>query len=112
MIQEGGQSVDCGLTGCFKLNADIMIEFQPIPECWECKLENRQTDPKYRIIWIVRDHWVVVCNSSPKDGSQGEEISCDFWEGRPPGEDPDDWFRKKYNNPDRGQKGVSPWIVD
>ena len=99
MIQEGGQSVDCGLTGCFKLNADIMIEFQPIPECWECKLENRQTDPKYRIIWIVRDHWVVVCNSSPKDGSQGEEIAYDFWEGRPPGEDPDDWFRKKYNNP-------------
>ena len=84
---------------CFKLNADIMIEFQPIPECWECKLENRQTDPKYRIIWIVRDHWVVVCNSSPKDGSQGEEIAYDFWEGRPPGEDPDDWFRKKYNNP-------------
>ena len=31
---------------CFNLNSQILIEFSPIPKCWECKLENGRTDPQ------------------------------------------------------------------
>jgi RHS repeat-associated protein len=87
---------------CFNLNSQILIEFTPIPKCWECKLENGRTDPQggwgpfFRKVY---DHWVVVCKATAQDGSEAGEISFDYWANRPAGEDPNDWFRKRYKNP-------------
>ena len=87
---------------CFNLNSQILIEFSPIPKCWECKLENGRTDPQggwgpfFRNVY---DHWIVVCKATAQDESEAGEISFDYWANRPAGEDPNDWFRKRYKNP-------------
>jgi hypothetical protein len=86
---------------CFAVNSEILIEFTPIPKCWECKLENGRTDPQGGFLGIGRkvyDHWVVVCEATAEDGSKAGEISFDYWADRPAGEDPNNWFRKRYKN--------------
>ncbi len=87
---------------CFGLNSLILIEFAPIPKCWDCKLENGRTDPQGGW-WIfgrkIYDHWVVVCQATKADGSKTDEISFDYWADRPAAENPNDWFRKRYKNP-------------
>lgn len=86
---------------CFAVNSEILIEFTPIPKCWECKFENGKTDPQGGFMGIGRksyDHWIVVCEATDEDGNRAGKISFDYWADRPAGEDPDDWFRTRYKN--------------
>lgn len=94
---------------CFCVNSRMLIEFTPIPECWDCKLENRQTVPTGGFLWwgrTIYDHWIVICESTAKDGSKADEISFDYWDDRPAGEDPKQSFRKKYPSP--GEPDYNP----
>jgi hypothetical protein len=86
-----------------QVNGYAMTKMGPTPPCWTCKLEHRQDTHTFGITYPapqIVDHWVVVCQSHPKQGPF-EEIAFDYWENRPPGESPAH-FRHKYPEPATG----------
>src|SRR5205814_1402207 len=68
----------------------------PTPRCWTCILEHRETSVDFGRSPHVTgsDHFIVVCQSHPKNGPY-EEITFDYWEDRPAGESPEH-FRSSY----------------
>jgi RHS repeat-associated protein len=78
-----------GENSCITLNHIVFDALTPIPKCWSCRLEERQNSALVR---LSNDHWQIIC----KGAVTGREISFDYWANRPPGEDPKNWFYKKY----------------
>jgi len=99
---------------CIMINTEVMERLAQnpeaedrnlsgIPKCWDCQLENGQTDAKWRGFggggFKRYDHWVVVCKAYDQDGTLAKEIKFDYWNSHAiPGEDPNK-FRKEYPHP-------------
>jgi RHS repeat-associated protein len=83
-----------GEDSCKNVSAAVGASLQPYPKCWKCSLEAGMK----KGFWGPRDHQTVICTSTPKDGSPGEEVSYDFWAGNQTGE-PAKEFRKEWSIP-------------
>jgi RHS repeat-associated protein len=106
-VMEGMKS--CGNWSCNAVNDPVLRYLQLAkPTCWRCVLERRsswysqfKTARFYTGLFRgTLDHWIVVCTATSLD-----RMSFDYWEGRPPGEDPADWFYRMYPRPGYPEEG-------
>jgi hypothetical protein len=88
----------CGSYSCDNVNYPILNYLASSLACWSCSEEHRSL---YISGWVpiygnhYYDHWAVVCVSKDK----AQSMLFDYWGDRPPGEDPAEWFDKKFNLP-------------
>ena len=100
---------------CIMINAEVMerlaspdptvqeVDLAGIPKCWDCQLENGQTDIAWRGFsgggFKRKDHWVVVCKATDFDGNPVKEITFDYWNKNAIGGEDPSYFREEYPHP-------------
>ena len=98
MEVEGIPHNSSGNYSCFNVNIRIYNNLLTVDTpCWKCTMEPRHQGNNWMPLdqitvgWTGSDHWAVVCISKQS------QMLFDYWGDRSPGEDPNKWFRLKYD---------------